>query len=116
MKRHGLDKRRILRSKAAIAALFQDGKVIRCPYFDVFYLPSDKPEVLFAASRQFKTAVDRNRAKRRMREVYRLSSVREHRLRISIIAKPPALSAPFDKVIRKFDDVLLAIPSAKKHD
>jgi len=44
MKRHGLDKRRILRSNAVIAALFQDGKVIRCPYFDVFYLPSDKPE------------------------------------------------------------------------
>ena len=65
-----------LKSKKAIELLFTEGKSITNYPVKVFYLPSDtikKSQAAFAVpKRNFKTAVDRNRIKRQLREAYRL--------------------------------------------
>jgi ribonuclease P protein component len=67
-----------LKSKKSIDLLFLKGKGISANPVRLVYLSSEGPwilpKVLFSVSkRNFKKAVDRNRIKRQMREVYRLS-------------------------------------------
>ena len=74
----GKDER--LKSRKQIEQLFSDGKRFNLSSFRVFYLFVARPNVAgaplqagFAAgSRNFKTAVDRNRIKRLIREAWRL--------------------------------------------
>ena len=65
-----------LKSKKTIELLFQEGKSVSKFPIKVFYLPvenSEKTQVGFTVpKRNFKTAVDRNRIKRQLREAYRL--------------------------------------------
>lgn len=66
-----------LKSKKLIDQLFAEGKGISSNPIRLLYLPQESenrfPQVLFTVSkRNFKRAVDRNRIKRQMREVYRL--------------------------------------------
>lgn len=67
-----------LKSKKLIDQLFAKGKGISSNPVRLVYLKEEEsgrqaPQVLFSVSkRNFKRAVDRNRIKRQMREVYRL--------------------------------------------
>ncbi|MFT5249625.1 MAG: ribonuclease P protein component [bacterium] len=65
-----------LKSKKAIELLFTEGKSLTEYPVKVFYLPSENAKITQAAfavpKRNFKNAVDRNRIKRQLREVYRL--------------------------------------------
>lgn len=65
-----------LKSRKAIELLFTEGKSVRSYPIKVFYLPSETIETTQATfavpKRNFKSAVDRNRIKRQMRETYRL--------------------------------------------
>ena len=75
-----LGKKERLKSRKQIDALFKSGKRFVVPYFRVFFalgpLSSTREEPLqagfSASSRNFKTAVARNRIKRLTREAYRL--------------------------------------------
>ncbi|MFT4698250.1 MAG: ribonuclease P protein component [Flavobacteriaceae bacterium] len=65
-----------LKSKKAIELLFTEGKSVKSYPVKIFYLPSETIEntqATFAVpKRNFKSAVDRNRIKRQLKEVYRL--------------------------------------------
>ncbi len=67
-----------LKSKKLIDLLFEKGKSVSASPIRMIYYKNESdapmPQVLFSVSkRNFKRAVDRNRIKRQMREVYRLS-------------------------------------------
>tara|TARA_B100000809_G_C15140284_1_gene532891 strand:+ start:5160 stop:5510 length:351 start_codon:yes stop_codon:yes gene_type:complete len=65
-----------LKSKKTIELLFTKGKSLTKYPVKVFYFPSENAKITQAAfavpKRNFKSAVDRNRIKRQLREVYRL--------------------------------------------
>ena len=65
-----------LKSRKAIELLFTEGKSVKTYPVKVFYLPSETIEASQATfavpKRNFKSAVDRNRIKRQLREAYRL--------------------------------------------
>ena len=70
-----------LKSKKSIDLLFAKGKAISSnPIRLIYYFEENEavlPQVLFSVSkRNFKRAVDRNRIKRQMREIYRLNRER----------------------------------------
>jgi len=66
-----------LKSSKTIEALFLEGKTYSKYPLKVFFLPKENIEKNLAAfavpKRNFKSAVDRNRIKRQLREVYRLN-------------------------------------------
>lgn len=66
-----------LKSAKTIESLFLEGKTYSKYPIKVFYLPKEAIEKSLAAfavpKRNFKLAVDRNRVKRQLREVYRLN-------------------------------------------
>jgi ribonuclease P protein component len=77
IKRYTFQREERLKSKKLIDQLFAKGKGISSnPVRLVYFLQESEnplPQVLFSVSkRNFKRAVDRNRIKRQMREVYRL--------------------------------------------
>ncbi|MCG8341099.1 MAG: ribonuclease P protein component [Cytophagales bacterium] len=75
--RHTFSKNERLRSKKLIAQLFEQGETLDIYPLRMFYLPCrptqiPNHQVLFAVSKKkFKSAVVRNRIKRKLREAYR---------------------------------------------
>ncbi|WGF93483.1 ribonuclease P protein component [Aequorivita marisscotiae] len=66
-----------LKSSKTIETLFSDGKTHSSYPIKVFFLPKENLKTSLAAfavpKRNFKSAVDRNKAKRQLREAYRLN-------------------------------------------
>ena len=71
-KKIGLAKPEIIRRAFEINALFQTGRFVRGRWFDLVYLTGGHRQAAFAVTKKVKTAVQRNRIKRLMREAYRL--------------------------------------------
>jgi len=68
---YSLKKDRILKNKKAIQALFAQGRWIRTPLFHIVYRYSGDTRFLFTAQRSVGSAVNRNFAKRYLRETVR---------------------------------------------
>ncbi len=65
----------------------------------------------FAVSRQVRTAVQRNRARRRLRAAYRfVRTAAPESTALVIIAKPAVLRARFDALTEEMRGALAAIP------
>ncbi len=68
----------------------------------------------FAVSRHVRRAVDRNRARRRLREAYRAArAAAPANAALVIIAKPPALREPFKALTEEMRGAFTAIPGAR---
>jgi ribonuclease P protein component len=104
-----------LTSSAEFQALFQRGRRIDRPALIVLWREADEPtRAGFAVSRQLKTAVQRNRARRRLREAYRASrETAPARTALVIVGRPAALTAPFAALAGQLRDALAAIPGAR---
>lgn len=71
-KKYGLAKSEIIRRSEDLSAIFQNGRFFRGRWFDVACLNGATRQVAFAATKRIRTAVKRNRIKRRLREAFRL--------------------------------------------
>lgn len=68
----------------------------------------------FAVSRQVRTAVQKNRARRRLREVYRTArDAAPANVALVIIAKPGALREPFAALAGELRGALASIPGTR---
>jgi len=65
--------------------LFKNGRWIRGDYIALVFLPSSKSQIIFAAARSFKNAVQRNMAKRYLRELYRRSVLKQVKLQLGLL-------------------------------
>ena len=92
----GLPRAARLRQANEIQAVFQKGRREERRAFVLLWVPSrGAGRMGFAVSRQIRSAVLRNRAKRRLREAYRtLGSARPRGVDAMLVARAWALEAP----------------------
>jgi ribonuclease P protein component len=104
-----------LTSSADFQALFQKGRRIDRPALMVLWREAAGPtRAGFAVSRQLKNAVQRNRARRRLREAYRASrDVAPAHAALVIVGRPAALTEPFAALATQLRGALTAIPGAR---
>jgi len=69
--RQTLKKYEILRGRNAFTEIFRRGEKIQGRVVTLFVLPETEAQMGIAVSKKFKRAVDRNRIKRLLREIYR---------------------------------------------
>jgi ribonuclease P protein component len=108
-------RRERLTTGADFQALFQRGKRIDRPSMIVLWRESTAPRRAgFAVSRQVRTAVQKNRARRRLREAYRLArDAAPASIALVIIAKPGALRERFGAIAEELRGAFAAIPGPR---
>ena len=111
----GLPRRQRLTTRAEFQALFQRGKRIDRPALIVLWREADDPtRVGFAVSRQLRNAVQRNRARRRLREAFRSArTAAPARAALVIIGRPAALTVPFESLLGQMRQALAAVPGPR---
>jgi ribonuclease P protein component len=104
-----------LTTSADFQALFQRGRRIERPALIVLWRESAGPtRAGFAVSRQLKNAVQRNRARRRLREAYRASrDAAPERASMVIVGRPAALTEPFGNLAAQLRTALTGIPGTR---
>jgi ribonuclease P protein component len=104
-----------LTTSADFQALFQRGKRIERPALIVLWRESAGPtRAGFAVSRQLKNAVQRNRARRRLREAYRASrDAAPERAAMVIVGRPAVLKEPFAALAMQLRAALAMIPGGR---
>lgn len=102
-------------ASAEFQALFQQGKRVDRPALIVLY--RDVPHttrVGFAVSRKLGNAVQRNRARRRLREAYRVAraSAPLHAALV-VIGRPAVLKVPFQVLVDQLRQALASVPGTR---
>jgi ribonuclease P protein component len=110
-----LPRRQRLTTSAEFQALFQKGRRIDRPALIVLWREADVPtRVGFAVSRQLRNAVQRNRARRRLRAAFRATrGAAPARAALVIIGRPASLTAPFEALLGQMRQALGAIPGGR---
>ena len=108
-------RRERLTTSADFQALFQRGRRIDRPALIVLWREATEPtRAGFAVSRQLKNAVQRNRARRRLREAYRASrEAAPARVSLVIVGRPAVLTEPFAALTSQLRGALTAIPGGR---
>jgi ribonuclease P protein component len=103
-----------LTSGAEFQALFKQGRRIDRPSLVVLWGGGRGRRAGFAVSRQIRGAVNRNRARRRLREAYRAArEAAPDRAEVIVIARPGALTGPFLTLVAELRTALAAIPRVR---
>jgi ribonuclease P protein component len=111
----GLPRQQRLTTRADFQALFQRGKRIDRPALIVLWREADEPtRVGFAVSRQLRNAVQRNRARRRLREAFRSArTAAPTRAALVIIGRPASLTVSFESLLGQMRHALAAVPGPR---
>jgi len=90
-----------LRRASEIQTVFQRGSRVERPTFVLLWWPNpDGRKIGFAVSRQVRSAVARNRVRRRLREAYRRERAAfPLELSVVLVGRPAALGAPFSSLV-----------------
>jgi ribonuclease P protein component len=104
-----------LTTSAEFQALFQRGRRIDRPALIVLWRETAEPtRAGFAVSRQLRSAVLRNRARRRLREAYRAArETAPARVALVVVGRPAALREPFATLTAQLRGALAAIPGPR---
>lgn len=93
----------IIKDSQVFDRIFKNGNRLNSTYITVLYEFCDGGEVGFAVSRKIRGAARRNRAKRRLREVLRLSEdVLPPNISLVVVARPGAERVEFQTLISEF--------------
>jgi len=92
-------------------AVFRRGKRVERPSVLVIWRDERGPRKAgFTVSRQVRGAVRRNRARRRVREAYRVSrQILPEGVQLVVVARPRAEGAPFGEVLRDMREALASV-------
>jgi ribonuclease P protein component len=103
-----------LTNSAEFQALFKQGRRIDRPSLVVLWGEAEARRAGFAVSRQIRGAVERNRARRRLREAYRAArEAAPPRAALIVIARPSALSGRFEALVGELRGALATIPKGR---
>jgi ribonuclease P protein component len=104
-----------LTTSADFQALFQRGRRIDRPALMVLWRETaEATRAGFAVSRQLQNAVQRNRARRRLREAYRATrDAAPAHVELVVVGRPAALTAPFESLATQLRGALAAIPGSR---
>ena len=115
VKRDRLDKRRIIKSSRTFNELFQNVTKSTSKYFLLVYRKSDALKFGFTVSKKIRGAVKRNRAKRRLRELFRLNQDKfPNDKEIIFMAKPGVEHEKFDVLATDFLNLAIKLETQKK--
>jgi len=104
-----------LTTGAEFQALFQQGKRVERPSMIVLWRASDRPRRAgFAVGRQIRGAVQRNRARRRLREAYRAArDVAPAAVDLVVIGRATALTLTLSTLIDDMRDAFRAMAAQR---
>jgi ribonuclease P protein component len=110
-KKFTITKSEIIRSSHEISSIFETGRFLRGRSFDLIWVLDGRRQAAFAVSKPIRTAVARNRIKRRLREAYRLEkSGFQEKFRLILIGREKVLQAPFDDLRREMRMMAARLP------
>ncbi len=111
----GFPRRERLTTSAEFQALFQQGKRIDRRSLIVLWRDTEEPRRAgFAVSRQVRGAVARNRARRRLREAYRMTrEAAPATISLIVIGRPAVLRTSFPALLGELRAALEAIPRGR---
>lgn len=108
---HGLPRGERLTRPGDFRALFESGRRVERPAVLVLWRVGAGPgQVGFAVSRQVRGTIRRNRARRRLREAYRMSrQALPAGVQLVCVAREPAERQPFQELLKEMRSALQAV-------
>ncbi len=95
---------------AAFSEVIASGQKVQGSLLTLFWRAAPQRALGITVSRKVRTAVQRNRAKRRVREVVRLNADKiPQGVEIVCIAHPEVVGAPFERLVEEFLHQLRAV-------
>ena len=111
-----LSRLNVLKHNREFQQVYRKGKSAHSPALVLFFLPdaSSRIAVGFTASKKVGNAVKRNRAKRRMRALFRAFEPRLSPGRYVLVAKTATAELPFSELERHFSRLLKRVGALKQ--
>lgn len=95
-----------IRRNAEFSEIIQTGRKVSGQLMTCFYRPAEKRQIGFATPKRLGQAVERNRARRRMREAYRINKNEVGPIRMIVLAKPSIKQATWEDIQREFRQLI----------
>lgn len=100
MKKEELKKSEIIKNSKEFEKILRNGKWISSPFFIIYYRKAPGRKVGFAVSKRVKKKVERNRIRRRLREIYRRNKeLFPEKIHIILMGIPETGEAPFTSLL-----------------